>query len=43
MALRHCLLQKMFDEKIFFQRRNEHFDPTEIADSIWTWDKIHVT
>ena len=43
MALRHCLLQKLFDQTIFFQRHNKLFDWTEIEDSIRTWDKNHLT
>ena len=42
MALRHLLL-KPLDQTIFFQRHGELFDWIEIEDSIWTWDKNHLT
>ena len=35
MALRHCLLYKMLNQTIFFQRHNKLFDGTEI-------EKFHV-
>ena len=43
MALRHCLLLKLFDQTVFFQQYNKLFDWTEIEDSRWTWDKNHLT
>ena len=43
MALRHCLLEKLLDQTIFFQRHNKVFDWNEIEDLIRTWDKNHLT
>ena len=40
MALRHCLLLKILDETVFFQRHDKLFDGTEIENSIQTLDKI---